>query len=118
MDPLRGGALAHQIQLLALPDTRYLIGSMNGAMMDMVTTMSKLLVLGVPLKEVIRESTDNPAKEIKHPELDHCLICYDSRHTSQSIYLPYNLAFCHTSHSRIAGHLSNSAHIHGDHKYF
>jgi dihydroorotase len=46
-------------------------GSMNGAMMDMVTTMSKLLVLGVPLKEVIRESTDNPAKEIKHPELGH-----------------------------------------------
>jgi dihydroorotase len=46
-------------------------GSMNGAMMDMVTTMSKLLVLGVPLKEVIRESTDNPAKEIKHSELGH-----------------------------------------------
>ena len=46
-------------------------GSMNGAMMDMVTTMSKLLVLGVPLKEVVRESTDNPAREIKHPELGH-----------------------------------------------
>ena len=42
-------------------------GSMNGAMMDMVTTMSKLLVLGEPLKEVIRESTVNPANEIKHP---------------------------------------------------
>ncbi len=46
-------------------------GSMNGVMMDMVTTMSKLLVLGIPLKEVVRESTDNPAREIKHPELGH-----------------------------------------------
>jgi dihydroorotase len=49
-------------------------GSMNGAMMDMVTTMSKLLVLGVPLKEVIRESTLNPANEIKHPELGHLTV--------------------------------------------
>ena len=47
---------------------------MNGAMMDMSTTMSKLLVLGVPLKEVIRESTDNPAKQIKHPELGHLTV--------------------------------------------
>jgi len=49
-------------------------GSMNGAMMDMVTTMSKLLVLGEPLKEVIRESTVNPANEIKHPELGHLTV--------------------------------------------
>jgi len=46
-------------------------GSMNGGMMDMQTTMSKMLVLGVPLKEVIRESTTNPAVNIKHPELGH-----------------------------------------------
>ena len=46
-------------------------GSMNGAMMDMLTTMSKILVLGVPLKEVIRQSTVNPAKAIQHPELGH-----------------------------------------------
>jgi dihydroorotase len=46
-------------------------GSMNGAMMDMVTTMSKILVMGVPLKEVIRQSTMNPAKAIDHPELGH-----------------------------------------------
>jgi dihydroorotase len=46
-------------------------GSMNGGMMDMATTMSKMLVLGVPLKEVIRESTINPAMNIKHPELGH-----------------------------------------------
>ena len=29
-------------------------GSMNGAMMDMLTTMSKFLVMGVPLNDVIR----------------------------------------------------------------
>ena len=33
-------------------------GSMNGAMMDMLTTMSKFLVMGVPLQDVIRQSTD------------------------------------------------------------
>lgn len=46
-------------------------GSMNGAMMDMPTTMSKILVMGVPLKEVIRQSTENPAKAIRRPELGH-----------------------------------------------
>ncbi len=46
-------------------------GSMNGVMMDMPTTMSKMLALGVPLVEVIRESTWNPAQEIKKPELGH-----------------------------------------------
>ena len=46
-------------------------GSMNGAMMDMLTTMSKILVMGVPLKEVIRQSTENPAKAIRRPELGH-----------------------------------------------
>jgi dihydroorotase len=49
-------------------------GSMNAGMMDMVTTMSKMLVLGVPLQEVIRESTINPALSIKHPELGHLSI--------------------------------------------
>jgi dihydroorotase len=46
-------------------------GSSTGPMMDMVTTMSKVLVMGVPLKEVIRQSTDAPAKAIKRPELGH-----------------------------------------------
>lgn len=46
-------------------------GSMNGSMMDMPTTMSKMLALGVPLGEVIRESTVNPAAMIGRPELGH-----------------------------------------------
>jgi len=43
--------------------------SINSSMMDMLNVMSKFLALGVPLREVIRESTTNPATEIKRPEL-------------------------------------------------
>jgi dihydroorotase len=46
-------------------------GSMNGGMMDMITTMSKFLVAGMPLVEVIRRSTDIPARVIQRPELGH-----------------------------------------------
>jgi dihydroorotase len=49
-------------------------GSMNGSMMDMPTTMSKMLALGVPLAEVIRESTVNPAAMIGRPELGHLTV--------------------------------------------
>lgn len=49
-------------------------GSMNGSMMDMPTTMSKMLALGVPLVEVIRESTVNPAAMIGRPELGHLTV--------------------------------------------
>ena len=48
--------------------------NMNGAMMDMATVMSKFLVMGMPLEEVIRESTINPAREIGHDELGHLSI--------------------------------------------
>jgi dihydroorotase len=44
---------------------------MNQGMLDMTTTMSKFLVLGMPLADVIRASTINPATEIGHPELGH-----------------------------------------------
>ncbi|HZT31512.1 MAG TPA: amidohydrolase/deacetylase family metallohydrolase [Bryobacteraceae bacterium] len=44
-------------------------GSMNGGMKDMTNVMSKVLNLGVPLAEVIRMSTWNPAQEIKKPQL-------------------------------------------------
>ena len=45
--------------------------NMNEDMMDMVTVMSKFLIMGMPLDEVIRESTVNPAREIGHEELGH-----------------------------------------------
>jgi dihydroorotase len=38
-------------------------------MMNMPNVMNKILALGVPLNEVIRESTTNPATQIGHPEL-------------------------------------------------
>ena len=44
-------------------------GSMNIGMMDMPTTMSKFLVLGMPLGDVILASTNRAAKIIGHPEL-------------------------------------------------
>ena len=44
-------------------------GSNHGAMMDMTNVMSKFLAMGVPLDEVIRRSTTNPASQVNHPEL-------------------------------------------------
>ncbi|MCP5109633.1 MAG: amidohydrolase/deacetylase family metallohydrolase, partial [bacterium] len=44
-------------------------GSINGAMIDMLNVMSKFLAMGVPMKEVIRQSTTNPANIIKRSEL-------------------------------------------------
>jgi dihydroorotase len=46
-------------------------GSMNAGMQDMPTTMSKVLVMGMPLKEVIRASTWAAAQAIKREELGH-----------------------------------------------
>ena len=47
------------------------IGNVNGVVHDMLTTMSKLLCMGMPLAEVIYRSTVTPAEEIGHPELGH-----------------------------------------------
>lgn len=46
-------------------------GSMNAGMKDMLNLMSKFLVMGLSLDDVILRSTWNPAKEIKHEELGH-----------------------------------------------
>jgi dihydroorotase len=47
------------------------ITSMNAGMKDMTTTMSKILILGASLAEVIKMSTWNPAQQIKRAELGH-----------------------------------------------
>jgi dihydroorotase len=44
-------------------------GSMNNAMKDQLSVMSKFLVMGMDLPAVIRAATWNPAREIKHEEL-------------------------------------------------
>ena len=45
--------------------------SMNGGMKDMINVMSKVLNLGVPIEEVVRMSTWNPARQIRRTELGH-----------------------------------------------
>lgn len=47
------------------------VGSMNAGMKDIVNVMSKFLVLGMPLDEVILKSTWNPAKEIHREQFGH-----------------------------------------------
>jgi len=44
-------------------------GSMNAGLKDMLTTMNKFLAMGQSLAAVIAESTWNPAREIRRPEL-------------------------------------------------
>jgi len=72
-----GGSFAWRIAVPALkqgfpPDsisTDIHIGSMNSGMKDMDNLMSKFLVMGQSLKDVVTESTWNPAREIHHEEL-------------------------------------------------
>jgi dihydroorotase len=45
--------------------------NMHGVVIDMQTTMSKILNIGMSLQEVIYRSTVTPAREIGHPELGH-----------------------------------------------
>jgi dihydroorotase len=44
-------------------------GNIHGVVLDMQTTMNKILNIGMPLQEVIYRSTVTPAREIGHPEL-------------------------------------------------
>jgi len=46
-------------------------GSMNAAMQDMPTTMSKMMSIGMPLADVIKASTWRAAQVIRHEELGH-----------------------------------------------
>lgn len=43
--------------------------SMRGGMKNMTNVMSKFLVLGAPLKDVVKWSTDNPARQIHREDL-------------------------------------------------
>ncbi len=47
------------------------IGNVNGPVVDMLTTMSKMLCIGMTLEDVIYRSTVTPAEEIGHSELGH-----------------------------------------------
>lgn len=50
------------------------VGSMNNAMKDMLSVMSKFLVMGMDLQPVIEASTWNPAKAIKREDLGHLTV--------------------------------------------
>lgn len=54
------------------------VGSMNDAMQDMLTCMTKFLAMGMSLHDVIQASTSNPAKEIKHEELGNLSVGADA----------------------------------------
>ena len=45
--------------------------SMNAGMKDLVNVMSKFLALGLPLDEVVRRTTWNPAKELRRDAVGH-----------------------------------------------
>jgi dihydroorotase len=47
------------------------ISSMNAAMKDMLSVLSKLMAAGMRFEAVIQAATWNPAREIKHEELGH-----------------------------------------------
>jgi dihydroorotase len=47
------------------------VHSMNAGMKDMLNLMSKFLNMGVPLDDVVRRSTWNPAREISREDLGH-----------------------------------------------
>lgn len=72
-----GGSFAWRIAVPAikegfLPDsisTDLHVGSMNSGMKDMANLMSKFLVMGETMDQVIAQSTWHPAREIHHEEL-------------------------------------------------
>jgi dihydroorotase len=47
------------------------VRNINGAMKDLLNTLSKFLALGMPLDSVIAAATWNPAREIRHEDLGH-----------------------------------------------
>ena len=62
---VRGGFLPDSIS------TDLHTSSMNAGMKDMLNVMSKFLVLGVPLADVVARSTWNPARQIQQSTLGH-----------------------------------------------
>jgi dihydroorotase len=77
-----GGSFAWRVAVPAIkegfvPDsisTDLHISSMNAGMKDMTNVMSKFLALGLPLHDVVRRSTWNPARQIKREDFGHLSI--------------------------------------------
>jgi dihydroorotase len=45
------------------------VGSMNGATKDILNVASKMMAIGIPLRDVVADMTAHPAREIRHEEL-------------------------------------------------
>jgi dihydroorotase len=45
------------------------VDSMNGATKDMLNVASKMMAIGVPLRDVVADMTAHPARQIRHEEL-------------------------------------------------
>ena len=63
------------IQQGFLPDsisTDLHIGSMNGAMTTMLSTLSKFINMGMTLEDVVLRATWNSARQIKREDLGTC----------------------------------------------
>jgi dihydroorotase len=69
---MRGGLYPHVIS------TDLHIGSMNAAMKDLPTTMSKFLAMGMDLQSVVKACTLTPARVIKREELGHLSVGSDA----------------------------------------
>jgi dihydroorotase len=78
-------------------------GSMNGAMMDMPTTMSKFLAMGMPLKDVIATSTYKPGEIVGHPEVGHLSIGSDADIAAWRI-LEGDFGYADASGGKLSGH--------------
>ena len=51
---------------------------------------------------------------VQHPELDGAAVRDQTRVATHGVDLSYDLAFGDATHRRVAGHLSNHPHVHGD----
>jgi dihydroorotase len=89
-----------------LPDsisTDLHVGRMNAGMKDMTNVMSKFLNLGVPVEEIVRLSTANPAREIHHEELGQIAVGADADLALLSIE-EGDFGFVDSLGGKLAGH--------------
>jgi len=78
------------------------ISSMNAGMKDMTNVMSKFLVMGMPVGEVIARSTWNPAREIKRLDLGHLSVGAGADITVLSV-LPGKFGYTDVYGARLQG---------------
>jgi dihydroorotase len=76
--------------------------SMNAGMKDMLNVMSKFLNLGMPLKEVLKRGSWNPANAIKRDDLGHLSVGAEADIVLLAVKLG-NFGFVDARNNRISG---------------